>query len=40
MSDERFSQEPSVAIDLSRRKDGPRRALRDSLHDVRGIAAP
>lgn len=40
MSDERFSQEPSVAIDLSRRKDASTHNLRDSLYEARGVAAP
>ncbi len=40
MSDDRFSQEPSVAIDLSRRKDASTRALRESLYDARRAAMP
>lgn len=40
MSDDRFSQEPSVAIDLSRRKDASTRDLRESLYDARRAAMP
>lgn len=40
MKDERFSQEPSVAIDLSRRKEPGVRDLRESLFDARRVAAP
>jgi peptide/nickel transport system permease protein len=40
VSDDRFSQEPSVAIDLSRRKDASTRALRESLYDARRAAMP
>jgi peptide/nickel transport system permease protein len=40
VSDERFSQEPSVAIDLSRRKGVLPRDLRESLHSARRVAAP
>ena len=40
MSDDRFSQEPSVAIDLSRRKDASTRDLRESLYQAQRVAAP
>ncbi len=40
MSDDRFSQEPSVAIDLSRRKDASTRDLRESLVHARRVAMP
>ncbi len=40
MSDDRFSQEPSVAIDLSRRKDGAKHDLRESLYEARRAAMP
>jgi peptide/nickel transport system permease protein len=43
VTDERFSQEPSVAIDLSRRKDASTRDLgdiRESLYEARRAAAP
>ncbi len=44
MSDDRFSQEPSVAINLSRRKDASTRDLRESLyeagHKAQRAAAP
>jgi ABC-type dipeptide/oligopeptide/nickel transport system permease subunit len=40
VSDERFSQEPSVAIDLSRRKGAGPRDLRESLYVARRAAAP
>lgn len=41
MTDKRFSHDPSVAIDLSRRKDGSSpRLVRDSMAEVTRVAAP
>jgi len=41
VTDHRFSHEPSVAIDLSRRKDGASpRSVRDSMYEVSRVAAP
>lgn len=41
MSEDRFPHEPSVAIDLSRRKDASSpRLVRDSMYEVSRVAAP
>jgi peptide/nickel transport system permease protein len=41
LSDDRLSHEPSVAIDLSRRKDASSpRLVRDSMYEVSRVAAP
>jgi peptide/nickel transport system permease protein len=40
VSDDRFSQEPSVAIDLSRRKDSAKHDIRESLYEARRAAMP